>query len=101
SSAYAHLALDDAATGHHATRYWQALGELEDFPHLRHARGDILQKRFQQPSHAFFNLIDQFIDDRIEFYLHSFMLGFIGYSAIHPGVKTQNDRIRSRSQRDV
>src|SRR6266550_7783569 len=61
----AHFAFDDTATGDHAPGHRSAFGQVENFSDLGDADGDILENGIEQACHGFFDLVDQFVNDRV------------------------------------
>src|SRR5213075_199256 len=75
AAADADLAFDHPAAGDGATGDIAALGELEQLADLGGPHNHLLEDRVQEASHGFLHLVDQFVDDGIEFDLDAFALG--------------------------
>ena len=62
---------------------------------------NVLDDRLEQAGHGFFHLVDQFVNDRVKFDLHAFVLGLVGHAAVDARVETENDRVGRGGERNV
>src|SRR5262249_43125657 len=95
ASADADLSFDNATARDHTPGDGRALRQLENLAHLSRADGYVFEDRFEQSGHAFLHLIDELINNRVEFDLYAFVFCFVGHATVDAGMETKNDRVRS------
>src|SRR5208282_5584803 len=101
SAENAGFAANQAAVVDDAAGDVAAFGQLEDFADLGRADDDLFDDRFQQAGHGFLDLVDQFVNDRVELDLNPFPFGQVGHTDINAGVETQNDGGGGGGEQDI
>src|SRR6266853_1568314 len=75
--------------------------DAECIAHFGTAQMRFLEDGIEQSGHGLFDLVGDFVDDRVRANLDAFALRQIGGLAVRADVKCDDDRARSRCQQDV
>src|ERR1044071_2109037 len=97
----AHLAFDDAAGGDDAAGDITALGECKKLPHFGGSDDDFPDKGIEQAGHGFLHLVDQFVNDGVEFDLDAFAFGDLRHAVVDSRVEAENDGFGGGGEDDV
>ena len=57
------------------------------------ANDEFAMLRIEQARHRFLHLVDQFVNDAVEFHLHAFAFGGVHGHALDLRVETDHDRV--------
>ena len=93
-------AAEDFPVLHHAACR-TALVELEDLKHFGVADDGFARFRFQKAQHGIPHLVNEFVNDGIQFYLHAFPLEQFDGVGFHLDVEAQDDGVRGGGQQNV
>ena len=74
---------------------------MEDLFHFGVADDGLAMFRIEQAGHRFFDLIDQLVNDAVEFDLDAFAFGRADGVAFDLDVEADDDRVRSAGEQNV